>query len=68
MDKKLAVYICGGCGIGDCLDLDKLSEVATKEYKIEICKTHPFLCGEEGAQFITKDIDKSQQMCYTFSY
>ena len=57
MDKKLAVYICGGCGIGDCLDLDKLSEVATKEYKVEICKTHPFLCGEEGAQLIRKDIE-----------
>jgi quinone-modifying oxidoreductase subunit QmoB len=38
MDKKLGVYICGGCSIGDSLDLDKLSEVATKEYKVEICK------------------------------
>ncbi len=58
MDKKLAVYICGGCGIGDCLDLDKLSAVATKEYKIGICKTHPFLCGEEGAQLMRKDIEE----------
>lgn len=57
MDKKPGVYICSGCGIGDCLDLDKLSAVATKEYKVEICKTHPFLCGEEGAQLITKDIE-----------
>jgi len=57
MDKKLGVYICGGCSIGDSLDLDKLSEVATKEYKVEICKTHPFLCGKEGAQLIAKDIE-----------
>jgi len=57
MDKKLAVYICGGCGIGDCLDLDKLSEVATKEYKVEICKTHPCFCSEEGAQLIKKDLE-----------
>ena len=57
MDKKLGVYICSGCGIGDSLDLDKLSEVATKEYKVEICRTHPFLCSEEGAQLITKDIE-----------
>ena len=56
MDKKLGVYTCGGCGIGDCLDLDKLSAVATKEYKIEICKNHPFLCGKEGAQLIKNDI------------
>ncbi len=58
MDKKLAVYICSGCEIGDSLDLDKISQVATKEYKAEICKTHSFLCGEEGAQLIRKDIEE----------
>jgi len=57
MDKKLAVHICSGCGIGDCLDPDKISEVAAKEYKIELCKIHPFLCGEEGANLIKKDIE-----------
>lgn len=57
MDKKLGVYVCGGCSIGDSLDLDKLSDIATKEYKVAICKTHPFLCGEEGAQLIGKDIE-----------
>ena len=24
MDKKLGVYICGGCGIGDSIDTEKL--------------------------------------------
>lgn len=57
MDKKPGVYICSGCGIGECLDLDRLSEVVTKEYKVGICKTHPFLCGEEGAQRIRRDIE-----------
>ena len=57
MDKKPGVYICSGCGIGDCLNLDKLSEIATKEHKLEICKTHTFLCGEEGAQLIRSDIE-----------
>jgi len=57
MDKKLGVYICAGCSFGDSLDLDKLSDIATKEYKVEICKTHPFLCGEEGAQLIGKDLE-----------
>ena len=57
MDKKIGVYICSGCGIGDSIDLDKLCSVATKEYKMEICKTHAFLCGKEGAQLITKDIE-----------
>jgi len=57
MDKKLGVYICSGCGIGECLDLDKLSGVATKEHTIQVCRTHPFLCGEEGTQLIRKDIE-----------
>jgi quinone-modifying oxidoreductase subunit QmoB len=58
LDKKLGVYICSGCGIGEGLDLDKLSGVATQEYKIEVCKTHPFLCGEEGIKLIKKDIEE----------
>jgi quinone-modifying oxidoreductase subunit QmoB len=56
MDKKLGVYVCGGCGIGDALDLDKLCGVATKEFKVENCKTHAFLCGEEGAKLIAQDV------------
>ncbi|MFC1970913.1 FAD-dependent oxidoreductase [Chloroflexota bacterium] len=58
MDKKLGVYICSGCGIGESLDLDKLSGIATKEYKIEVVKTHPFLCGEEGVKLIKKDTEE----------
>jgi quinone-modifying oxidoreductase subunit QmoB len=58
LDKKLGVYICSGCGIGESLDLEKLSGVATKEYKIGLCKIHPFLCGEEGAGLIRKDIEE----------
>jgi quinone-modifying oxidoreductase subunit QmoB len=58
LDKKLGVYICSGCGIGDSLDMEKLSAVATGEYKIELCKTSPFLCGAEGAALIKKDIEE----------
>jgi quinone-modifying oxidoreductase, subunit QmoB len=57
MDKKLGVYICGGCSIGEGLDLEKLSLVATKEYKVPLCKTHPALCGEEGVATIRKDME-----------
>ena len=57
MEKKLGVYICGGCSIGEGLDLEKISLVATKEYKAPICKTHPALCGEEGVNLIKQDID-----------
>jgi quinone-modifying oxidoreductase subunit QmoB len=57
MDKKTGVYICSGCGIGDAIDVDKLCEVAAKEYKVGLCKTHPALCGKEGSQLIKGDIE-----------
>lgn len=57
MEKKTGVYICTGCGIGEALDIEKLSSVATKEYKIPICKSHFALCGEEGVNLIKKDME-----------
>jgi quinone-modifying oxidoreductase subunit QmoB len=56
MDKKIAVYICSGCGIGDALDIDQLSKVATSECKVPVCKNHPNLCSVEGVQVIKDDI------------
>ncbi|MFZ5597836.1 MAG: hydrogenase iron-sulfur subunit [Bacillota bacterium] len=56
MSKKIGVYICSGCGIGDALDMDALAKVATKEYKAPVCKTNPFLCGKDGVEIIKKDI------------
>ena len=56
MEKKLGVYICGGCSINEGLDLEKLSLIATKEYKIPICKTHPAMCGDEGVSLIKQDM------------
>ncbi|WP_027366017.1 FAD-dependent oxidoreductase [Desulfotruncus alcoholivorax] len=57
MEKKIAVYICTGCGIGEALDIDALSKVATGEYKAPICKQHGFLCGQEGVELIKNDIE-----------
>ncbi|MGB3212437.1 MAG: hydrogenase iron-sulfur subunit [Desulforhopalus sp.] len=56
MDKKYCAYICAGCGIGDALDLEALTEVVTGEMSME-CKTLDCLCGEEGLGLIKKDID-----------
>jgi len=58
MDKNIAVYICSGCGIGDALDIDELVSFAKKECKVPNCKSHEFLCGEEGAAIIKKDIEE----------
>jgi quinone-modifying oxidoreductase subunit QmoB len=56
MDKKIGAYVCSGCGIGDALDIESLSKVATKEAKAAICRTHANLCSQEGAQLIKDDI------------
>jgi len=57
MDKKYGVYICTGCGIGDALDIEKLSGVPKEEgYSV---KTHPFLCSKEGVDFLKKEISNA---------
>ena len=56
MDKKLGVYICSGCSIGDSLDTESLVKVATVEGKAASCRVHPFLCSEEGVNLIRKDL------------
>ncbi len=56
MDKKIAVYICKGCGIGEALDIEQLNKVATSECKAAVCRNHQNLCSPEGAQVIKDDI------------
>jgi len=59
MEKKIGVYICTGCGIGDALDIDALANVGTGEYKASACKQHAFLCSREGVSEIKADIEAS---------
>lgn len=56
MDKKIGVYICTGCGIGDVIDAERLSKVATGEYKAPICRVNAYLCAAEGIAQIRKDV------------
>ncbi|MFH2011966.1 MAG: FAD-dependent oxidoreductase [Pseudomonadota bacterium] len=58
MDKKIGVYICSGCEIGESLDIEALSGVASSEYKVPVCKNHPTLCDKEGSSIIKSDIEK----------
>ncbi|MEW5763621.1 MAG: hydrogenase iron-sulfur subunit [Acidobacteriota bacterium] len=58
MDKKIGVYLCSGCGIGDALDMEKLAKVARSEYKVPACQIHPYLCGAEGLALIRKDMEE----------
>jgi quinone-modifying oxidoreductase subunit QmoB len=57
MDKKLGVYLCSGCSIGDSLEIDALEKIATGTYHASVCKKHAFLCDNEGVQLIKKDIE-----------
>ena len=56
MEKKTAVYICTGCGIGEALDIDQLSKVATDEGSVPICRNHTNMCNQEGVELIKNDI------------
>ncbi len=58
MEKKVGVYICTGCKIGESLDISALSNVATSEYNVPLCKDHPMLCDKEGSSLISSDIEK----------
>src|SRR3990167_5731747 len=46
MDKKLGVYVCSGCGIGECVDKDTLARVA-QEQQVSVVKTSPAFCLED---------------------
>ncbi len=58
MEKKMGVYICTGCGIGDALDVEALEKVATGEYKVAVCKHHDCLCNDEGLALIRNDMEQ----------
>ena len=60
MEKKIGVYICSGCGIGESMDMDALS-VTAAEYKAAVCRQDPFLCGTEGVSLIRADMDGRRQ-------
>lgn len=57
LDKKLGIYICSGCNIGNCIDVEKLSELASTNGSA-VCKSHKALCSVEGCDLILKDIEK----------
>ncbi|RPJ71845.1 MAG: CoB--CoM heterodisulfide reductase iron-sulfur subunit A family protein, partial [Desulfobacteraceae bacterium] len=54
MSKKYGAYICQGCGIGESLDIDKLSEKASDEgFAVKTC---PALCGKDGLAILKQDV------------
>ncbi len=53
MADKVGVYVCGGCGIGDVLNVDQLVNGASGA---AIKKSHDHLCGAEGLALIKEDL------------
>ena len=60
MDNIIGVYICSGCEIGDSVDLEKVENVATKEYKVKVCKKDQCLCSDKGVETIKSDIQSEE--------
>jgi quinone-modifying oxidoreductase, subunit QmoB len=59
MEKKCGVYICKGCGIGDSVNIEKLTKAAKYgTVKEENIKSHDILCSPDGLQLIKNDIKK----------
>ncbi len=56
-EKKTAVYVCRGCGIGNRLDTDQLAKIAESEGKCSLVRQHDFLCNADGVSTIRNDID-----------
>lgn len=57
MDTKLGVYVCGGCGIGGCLDLDRLAGIGSGEYRAPVTRTSAAFCLED-VRVIRDDVER----------
>ncbi|WP_456324834.1 FAD-dependent oxidoreductase [Desulfonauticus submarinus] len=56
-DRKIGVYICTGCDIGNNVDIEKVKEYIDEECSPALIKELPFLCGQSGLEEIKKDIE-----------
>jgi quinone-modifying oxidoreductase, subunit QmoB len=54
-ERNTGVYLCGGCGIAEAVDMAALATVAKAEFKLD-SKVHACLCGDEGVAGIKADI------------
>ncbi|MBI4493083.1 MAG: hydrogenase iron-sulfur subunit [Chloroflexi bacterium] len=59
MGKKVGVYVCTGCGIGDCLDTRKLVELAETECRAPVVRSSSAFCLED-ARLIRDDVEQQR--------
>lgn len=58
MDNNLGIYVCSGCDIGKCVNVEKIVNTAKDAGKPVSILSHEFLCGPEGIALIKKDIEE----------
>jgi quinone-modifying oxidoreductase subunit QmoB len=56
MEKKIGLYICTGCSIGESIDVEKSTNIAKNALRVPVVKSHFALCGKEGVDLIKSDI------------
>ncbi len=57
MAKKIGVYLCSGCSIGESFSVDGLAKVARDEYKVPIARVDECLCSADSMARIRADVD-----------
>lgn len=56
MEKKIGLYICKGCGIGEVINTEKISNIAKNALRVPVVQVHDVLCSPDGVELIKKDI------------
>ncbi|MCL4422111.1 MAG: hydrogenase iron-sulfur subunit [Actinobacteria bacterium] len=54
--KRTGLYLCKGCGIGECVDIDSLAELSEGTDELAVVRTSSAFCLED-AKLIASDID-----------
>jgi len=57
--ERVGVFTCSGCGIGEALDIEALSNAA-EDPKPTCTASHPCLCAPEGIDSVRKAVDEEK--------
>jgi len=58
--KNTGLFICSGCGIGDCIDVGLLKDTMASEFTPSVCENHSSLCSENGISQIRSSIAENK--------